>query len=279
MQVKVVMRNPVSTIDVDAPLEQARSLMASEKLRHVPVKEGPTVVGFLSERALRRVQPSTLTPLDAWEFASAVDRLRVRDVMSAPLLSVGPDASVREAASLLASNRMEALSVLEGSDLVGLVSVQDLLGVLGRDVEQRRRSRLGHILAAVDDRPGSRTLTTALALARHHDARLTLAWVLAPLPRRQLPEVSLAQWEEVSKQRRRDARAWLASQVADTAEGRTADLIVAEGDLTAEIAALAELREAEVIVVDARSAASVMVEAPCPVLGVPPTPGTWHARG
>lgn len=278
MQVKVVMRSPVTAVDVDAPLEQARSLMHTYGLRQLPVKEGATLVGFVSEVALRRVEPSTLPPLRTWESVSGRDRPRVGDAMSASTLSVRSDASLAEAASVLAASRLEALPVVEGNELVGLVSVRDLLGVLGRDVGRPRRPGLGHLLAAVDDDPRSGTLTTALALARHHDARLTLVWVLAPLPRHAEAEVSSARWEEVSAHRRRAARTWLASQVGDTAEGRAADVVVTEGHLTAEVVAVAERREADLIVADARWAAPLIAEASCPVLGVPPNPGARHAR-
>lgn len=278
MQVKVVMQSPVSAVDVDAPVDEARSLMSTYGLRQLPVTQGATLVGLVTERALRRLEPSTVPPLDTWEWVRGLDRLRVRDAALAPALSVAPDASVTEAASMLAANRLEALPVVEGDELVGLVSVRDLLGVLGRDGARPRRSGLEHVLAVVDDDPESATLTTAVALARRHDARLTLVRVLAPLPRQQTVELSSAQWGLLSARRRDAARAWLASQVSDTAEGRAADLVVTEGPVTAEVVALASGREVDLVVVDAGLAAPMIAQSPCPVLGVPRARRDRHAR-
>jgi CBS domain-containing protein len=278
MHVKVIMRSPVSVVDVDAAVEEAAALMSRDAVRHLPVKEGASVVGLVSERDLRRVQPSTLPPLDTWEMSPAPGRLRVRDVMSALPPSVGPDASVTEAASLLAAHRMEVLPVLDGREPVGLVGIRDLLGVLRRDAERPRRARVEHILAAVDDHQ-THVPRAAIALARHHDARLTLVWVLAPLPRQQLTEISPVSWAEVARQRRNHARTWLASRLSgETAAGWAPDLIVAEGRLTEEVIALAGRREADLVVVDARIAEPLVVEAPCPVLGIPPAREARHAR-
>jgi CBS domain-containing protein len=279
MKVKFVMKHPVSAVHVDASLEEARALMERSALRHLPVTDGTTLAGLVSERALRRVEPSTLVSLGTWELAPDPDRLRVRDVMSTPLLSVGPDTEVAEAASILAANGADALAVVEGHDIVGMVRVRDVLGVVGHDLGRPRRARLGRIVAAVDDEPRSRALVTAAALARHHDARLTLVRVLSPLPRRGMPDVWPELWGPIDRERMRAARLWLSSQAAEAAPGLAVDVVVAEGDRTAGVVALAEQRESDLIVVDAPAAAPLTVTAPCPVLGVPLTGRACHARG
>jgi CBS domain-containing protein/nucleotide-binding universal stress UspA family protein len=269
MQIKVVMQGHVSPVDVDTPVVQAQALMEGHGLRHLPVTEDGAVAGLVSERALRRVQPSTLPELGAWELPPDRELIRVREVMTPPPPGVTPDTDVAQAASLLVSSRAEALPVVDGRDVVGVVSVRDLLGVLADGVDRPRRPRLGHILAAVDDEAGAQALATAVALARHHGARLTLAWVLPPLPRRAIVDVWPALWEQVGRERTRAARAWLAARVGETADGLAVELVVTEGRTADEVLALAEQRESDLVVVDAGSAESLAVEAPCPVLGVP----------
>jgi CBS domain-containing protein len=266
-------------VDVDAPLGEVRELMKRSAVRHVPVTDGAALAGLVSERALRRVEPSTLVSLGTWELAPDPDRLRARDVMSAPLLSVAPDTEVAEAASILAANGADALAVVEGHDVVGMVTVRDVLGVVGHDVGRPRRARLGRIVAAIDDEPRSRALATAVDLARHHAARLTLVRVLSPLPRRGMPDVWPELWGPVDRERTRAARAWLVSRAADVAQGVPVDVVVAQGNLTAQMVALAEQRESDLIVVDAGAAVPLTAEAPCPVLGVPLTRRANHARG
>jgi CBS domain-containing protein len=53
--------------------------------------------------------------------------MRAADIMSAPVVSVGPDASVKEIAALLFEKRISAVPVLEEGRLIGLISEGDLM--------------------------------------------------------------------------------------------------------------------------------------------------------
>jgi CBS domain-containing protein len=54
--------------------------------------------------------------------------MRAKDIMSSPVITVGPDTSVKEAAAILVSKRISALPVLnELGELVGIVSEADLV--------------------------------------------------------------------------------------------------------------------------------------------------------
>lgn len=53
--------------------------------------------------------------------------MRARDVMTTEVVSVGPQTTVREIASLLIQRRISAVPVLEGGRLIGIVSEGDLM--------------------------------------------------------------------------------------------------------------------------------------------------------
>ncbi|HET9557769.1 MAG TPA: CBS domain-containing protein [Actinomycetota bacterium] len=53
--------------------------------------------------------------------------MRVRDVMSSPVITVSPDKRLKEVAELLVSNGISAVPVVEDGELVGIVSEADLL--------------------------------------------------------------------------------------------------------------------------------------------------------
>ena len=53
--------------------------------------------------------------------------MKARDIMTSPVITVGPNTTVREIAALLLENRISAVPVLEADQLVGLVSEADLL--------------------------------------------------------------------------------------------------------------------------------------------------------
>jgi len=47
-------------------------------------------------------------------------------------ITIAPDASVREAVTILYSKRVSALPVVEGDQLVGIVTISDMLGLLNQ---------------------------------------------------------------------------------------------------------------------------------------------------
>ncbi|MDI3298468.1 MAG: CBS and ACT domain-containing protein [Bacillota bacterium] len=63
--------------------------------------------------------------------------MRVRDVMSRPVVSVGPGTSLREAWELARSHGFRHLPVLEGDRLVGILSDRDLRDAAPSSLESR----------------------------------------------------------------------------------------------------------------------------------------------
>jgi len=64
-------------------------------------------------------------------YARSPDEL-VRSVMNSRLLTIGPDASLTEAAHEMADRRVGAILVTEGDDLVGILTERDVLRAVGR---------------------------------------------------------------------------------------------------------------------------------------------------
>ncbi len=116
------------TIQKDAPLATAAALLEKLEVRHLPVLDGTTLVGMLSDRDLGSVlQDSYLDP------DTPQGKLPVANVMSSAVVVVGPEASAREAADTIAEHRVGALPVVrDGRSLVGIVSYVDLLKALAQ---------------------------------------------------------------------------------------------------------------------------------------------------
>jgi CBS domain-containing protein len=51
----------------------------------------------------------------------------VREIMSAPVVTIGPDHTVEDAMRLMTSRRIRHLPVMQGRDLLGVVSIGDLV--------------------------------------------------------------------------------------------------------------------------------------------------------
>lgn len=119
MRVSRVMTSPVSTIDPATELVVARELMAANQFRHLVVSQGGKLLGVISDRDVHRSRPKLFD--DVW---------RVRDVMTTDVITVARDASIAEAARTMREHRIHSLLVLQGEELVGIVTASDLLEVL-----------------------------------------------------------------------------------------------------------------------------------------------------
>lgn len=53
--------------------------------------------------------------------------MKVRDVMTSPVVSIGPDTSVKDASALLAQRNVSGLPVVDGDRVVGIFSEADVL--------------------------------------------------------------------------------------------------------------------------------------------------------
>ena len=119
LPVRDVMATDLVTVQPQETARHAYRLMRDRRFRHLPVVEDGQLVGILSDRDLR---PVLLSPTLA--------RARVRELMSEDLTTVGPDAPVEEAASLLVVKKIGCLPVVADGRLIGIVTETDLLAVL-----------------------------------------------------------------------------------------------------------------------------------------------------
>jgi CBS domain-containing protein len=79
--------------------------------------------------------------------------MKAKDIMTAPVVTVGPDASVREIARLLFERRISGVPVVDKGRLVGIVTEGDLLHRHEIDTDQRRRDSWWLRLIAGDESP------------------------------------------------------------------------------------------------------------------------------
>ena len=108
----------VVTVAADARVADAVALLADRRIGAVPVLDGGVVAGVFSERdVIQGLAGGVAAVLDA----------AVRDVMTAPAVTVGPHDSVLGALSLMTRRRIRHLPVVDGGRLAGIVSIGDLV--------------------------------------------------------------------------------------------------------------------------------------------------------
>jgi CBS domain-containing protein len=125
MRVQDVMTEGVKTLAPTAAAEDAWNVMRFNRIHHLVVTKGKRVVGVLSDR-------------DAGGHRGASVRMNstVADLMTAPAVTVEPTTTVRQAANVMRGRSIECLVVVKSGRAIGIVTVSDLLELVGRGLDR-----------------------------------------------------------------------------------------------------------------------------------------------
>jgi len=111
--VKDLMERDVIAIDTNATVAEAVALMVRSKVWSLLVVAQELPQGVVTERdVLRRCINKGMAP----------DKVKVASIMSSPLVTIGPDATVREAMSMLVEKDVRRLYVIEDGKIVGRIT-------------------------------------------------------------------------------------------------------------------------------------------------------------
>lgn len=151
--VQEIMTREVVTVSVTTPVSEVARLLWEYKLTGVPVLEGRRVAGVVTEYDLIARQsewdaPLYITFLDAFlrvPGSGSEEQLRrilattAGQLMSAPAITLPPDATVQDAATLMYERRVNPVPVVDDAgDLVGIVSRSDIVRLMA--IEEAARS-------------------------------------------------------------------------------------------------------------------------------------------
>jgi acetoin utilization protein AcuB len=120
-------KHPVM-VEAAMPIVEAQAIMAETQSRYVPVIEtGKRLVGLVTHEQLR-IPPADLASLDVWEISRHLSNLTVKDVMvkKKDIISIGSDATLEQAANLMANHQIGCLPVLEEGIVVGIITKVDM---------------------------------------------------------------------------------------------------------------------------------------------------------
>jgi acetoin utilization protein AcuB len=155
MYVKTIMKKDPVTISPEASFYEARTLIRDKGIRHLPVVDKKRhIVGILTDRDIRAAAPSDATTLSVHELHYVLGKLQVAAFMTPAdrLVTVTPDTTFEKAVQLMHDYKIGCLPVLEGRELIGIVTETDVLetfvDVMGLKVEGTR------LTLALQDEPG-----------------------------------------------------------------------------------------------------------------------------
>ncbi len=136
--VLAVKGSSVEVIAPDATLEQVVHRLGARRIGALVVTDGAAVVGIVSERDVVRALADT--------GKGALDQ-PVRDVMSAPVTTCGPDDEVIALMSLMTEQRFRHVPVLDAGRLCGIVSIGDVVKSRLDQLERDRQELLEYVSA------------------------------------------------------------------------------------------------------------------------------------
>jgi CBS domain-containing protein len=129
----------VWSISPDATVFEAIQLMAVKNVGALPVVDNLRLIGMISERdSTRKVILKGLSSKDT----------PVRDIMTQEVLTASPSDSTADCMRVMTEKRVRHLPVLEGTKMIGIVSIGDLMKwIISAQAEEIERYVTGDYLA------------------------------------------------------------------------------------------------------------------------------------
>lgn len=108
------------------PIQDVLQTMKTEGIRRTPVLDDGKLVGIVSEKDLLNATPSIATSLSVWELNYLLSKVTVSEVMTKKVITVTPSTPIEEAARIMADNKIGGLPVMDGKNLIGIITETDL---------------------------------------------------------------------------------------------------------------------------------------------------------
>ena len=169
MLVKNWMSKDPITVEEEASMQDASSIMRENNVRMLPVLKNGKLTGMISDSDLKRASASDATLLDIHELLYLISKIKVRDIMSKPPITVPEDFTVEETAQVLMEHNISGVAVMdEDAKLVGIITRYDVFKIL---ISLSGLGKKGIQFAfRIDDTPGSIKLLTDVI--RKHGGRI-----------------------------------------------------------------------------------------------------------
>ncbi|WP_440953434.1 CBS domain-containing protein [Methanococcoides sp. FTZ1] len=148
MKVKDIMSSNVIVCSPEDPISSVAQLLKKENISGVPVVSEGKVMGIVSEGDLLKLLevpehgglwlPSPFEVIEipireliSWEdtkrMLSDVGSKPIREIMEKDVFSIGPESSVEDASRLMTKHKVNRLPVLDGSELIGIITRGDII--------------------------------------------------------------------------------------------------------------------------------------------------------
>ncbi|MGM0635282.1 MAG: CBS domain-containing protein [Bacteroidota bacterium] len=131
VEVSKIMTKNLVKLNLEDSLTKAESLFKKNKIRHLPVVKGNKIVGMLSYTDLLRISFADATDDEGDEVETTVyDMFTLEQVMTSNVKKIEASTAVKDAAEVFTTAEFHALPVIDGDNLVGIITTTDIIKYL-----------------------------------------------------------------------------------------------------------------------------------------------------
>ncbi len=171
MLVRDWMTKDPQVVPPSTPVMEAMNMLRGEGYRRLPVVKDGKLLGIVTDRDLKEATPSKATSLSVYELNYLLSKLTLKDVMRTPVITIGPDEPIEQAALTMETHRVSGLPVIEKGAVVGILTITDLLRAFVDFLGLREGGR--RVTVDMPDEPGSLARAAAAAPPSNIEAVVT----------------------------------------------------------------------------------------------------------
>ncbi|TET07442.1 MAG: CBS domain-containing protein [Candidatus Thorarchaeota archaeon] len=119
MQVRDFMTALIITSEADTMVKDAAKLMAAEDVGSLLVTKADVLAGMVTRREIIGAH-----------LLSSYQSLTVEEIMVTPVVTIGPEADLGQTIALMNQTGRRCIPVIEGNDIIGVVTTTDVIRVL-----------------------------------------------------------------------------------------------------------------------------------------------------
>ena len=143
------------TIKADQSVSEAVDLMSENKLHRLPVVDDQgKLIGLVTESVISRNTPNSASSLSVFELNYLLNKLKISDIMIKDVITIGKDALLEEAATILRKYDIGCLPVTEeDSRLIGIITHNDIFTAF-IDLLGYNHNGMRYVISITEDKPG-----------------------------------------------------------------------------------------------------------------------------
>ena len=131
MYIGRIMKTDLVTVNPETTLVEAKDMIEEKSIDHLlVVDKNGSLVGVLSDRDLKQNWASPATALSTHELNYLLQKVEVSMIMVKTIITIETDTTIERAAYIMQKNNINSLPVMEGGELVGIITSYDVMEVL-----------------------------------------------------------------------------------------------------------------------------------------------------